>query len=201
VIVCQVKKGILEITTQAFPTRSKVHKLSSAHCVDASKDWGTPDYLRSVETVISPEGKRSETEGMATTDDAHMSGTAAPVTTGSTTTATSSVQHASSSSQRRSASREASAQPQPPPPQQSQSQPASPPLPARHVQATPGPRAAGFQNLLDKSLESTLKKVSWENFAACYPTIAAQAPATLKAVQKQMVERLGTLCRVSFRQP
>ncbi|KAH7041294.1 Nnf1-domain-containing protein, partial [Microdochium trichocladiopsis] len=76
--------------------------------------------------------------------------------------------------------------------------PASPPLPARHVQVTPGPRAAGFQNLLDKSLESTLKKVSWDNFAACYPTIATQAPATLKAVQKQMVERLGTLCRREF---
>ncbi|KAJ1337469.1 kinetochore protein NNF1 [Microdochium nivale] len=140
---------------------------------------------------------------MATTEDAHMS-SADPVAAASAITTTTAAAAATrrASSQRRSVSKEASI---PPPQQHNQNSelsapppPASPPLPTRHVQVTPGPRAAGFQNLLDKSLESTLKKVSWDNFAACYPTIAAQAPATLKAVQKQMVDRLGALCRREF---
>ncbi|KAH9883584.1 Nnf1-domain-containing protein [Xylariomycetidae sp. FL2044] len=79
-----------------------------------------------------------------------------------------------------------------------QDAPASPPLPTRHTALTPGPRASKFQELLDRSLERTLSKISYDNFAACYPTIAAQAPAMLKAVQKQMVERLGVLCKKEF---
>jgi kinetochore protein NNF1 len=63
---------------------------------------------------------------------------------------------------------------------------------------SPGPRAARFQKVLDDTLAHTLGKVGWDNFAACYPTIAAQAPATLRAVQRQMVERLGVLCRREF---
>ncbi|ORY69896.1 Nnf1-domain-containing protein [Pseudomassariella vexata] len=86
----------------------------------------------------------------------------------------------------------AAQQPQPQP------APASSPLPSRHTATTPGPRAARFQELLNGALSSTLKKLAWDNFAACYPTIASSAPATLKAVQKQMVERLGALCRKEF---
>lgn len=63
---------------------------------------------------------------------------------------------------------------------------------------TPGPRASRFQEVLDSSLSHTLGKISWENFAACYPTVAAQAPAVLRAVQKQMVDRLGALCKKEF---
>ncbi|KAI1659606.1 Nnf1-domain-containing protein [Daldinia decipiens] len=80
----------------------------------------------------------------------------------------------------------------------SQQAPASPPLPARHTALTPGPRASRFQQVLDSSLSHTLSKISWDNFAACYPTIAAQAPAVLRAVQKQMVDRLGALCKKEF---
>ncbi|KAI0117576.1 Nnf1-domain-containing protein [Hypoxylon sp. NC0597] len=76
--------------------------------------------------------------------------------------------------------------------------PASPPLPARHTPLTPGLRASRFQQVLDSSLSHTLAKISWENFAACYPTIAAQSPAVLRAVQKQMVDRLGALCKKEF---
>lgn len=76
--------------------------------------------------------------------------------------------------------------------------PASPPLPSKHTAVAPGPRAARFQKVLDDSLTHTLGKISWENFASCFPTIAAQAPGTLKAVQKQMVDRLGALCRKEF---
>ncbi|KAI2470642.1 Nnf1-domain-containing protein [Annulohypoxylon bovei var. microspora] len=74
----------------------------------------------------------------------------------------------------------------------------SPPLPARHTPLTPGPRASRFQQVLESSISHTLGKISWDNFAACYPTIAAQSPAVLRAVQKQMVDRLGALCKKEF---
>ncbi|KAH8668339.1 Nnf1-domain-containing protein [Xylariales sp. PMI_506] len=76
--------------------------------------------------------------------------------------------------------------------------PASPPLPSRHIAVAPGPRAARFQAVLNDGLSRTLGKITWDNFAACYPTIAAQAPGTLKAVQKQMMDRLSALCRKEF---
>ncbi|KAI1082198.1 Nnf1-domain-containing protein [Whalleya microplaca] len=76
--------------------------------------------------------------------------------------------------------------------------PASPPLPARHTPLTPGPRASRFQDVLNSSLSHTLGKISYDNFAACFPTIAVQAPNMLKAVQKQMVDRLGALCKKEF---
>ncbi|KAK5627539.1 hypothetical protein RRF57_003254 [Xylaria bambusicola] len=76
--------------------------------------------------------------------------------------------------------------------------PESPPLPARHTALTPGPRASRFQTTLDSALSHTLAKISWDNFAACYPHIAAHAPATLRAVQSQMVDRLRALCKKEF---
>ncbi|OTA98853.1 hypothetical protein M426DRAFT_325645 [Hypoxylon sp. CI-4A] len=82
--------------------------------------------------------------------------------------------------------------------QQQQQNPASPPLPTRHTAVTPGPRASRFQEVLNSSLSHTLGKISWDNFAACYPTIATQAPGVLRAVQKQMVDRLGALCKKEF---
>ena len=67
------------------------------------------------------------------------------------------------------------------PPQQSQGQdeeeaPASPPLPTRHTPVTPGPRAARLQKLYGETLHHALAKVAaWDNFAGCYPTVAARA--------------------------
>ncbi|KAK9782002.1 putative Nnf1-domain-containing protein [Seiridium cardinale] len=87
---------------------------------------------------------------------------------------------------------------EPEPATEQQAAPASPPLPAKHTPVAPGPRAARFQKVLDDSLSHTLGKISWENFASCFPTIAAQAPGTLRAVQRQMVDRLGSLCRKEF---
>ncbi|KAI0406689.1 Nnf1-domain-containing protein [Xylaria palmicola] len=75
---------------------------------------------------------------------------------------------------------------------------ASPPLPARHTALTPGPRASRFQTTLEAALAHTLAKISWDNFAACYPHVAAHAPATLRAVQTQMVDRLRSLCKREF---
>ena len=73
---------------------------------------------------------------------------------------------------------------------------ASPPLPERHTPVTPGPRAARLQDLFATTLRHTVDKVSRDNFAACFPTVAAKAPGTLEFVQRQMVERLKGLCQV-----
>ncbi|PKS10005.1 hypothetical protein jhhlp_004629 [Lomentospora prolificans] len=76
--------------------------------------------------------------------------------------------------------------------------PGSPPLPAPHTAVTPGPRAARLQELFATSLTHTLNKISWENLAACYPTIAANSPSLLKGVRQTMVERLETMCKREF---
>ncbi|KAI1110754.1 Nnf1-domain-containing protein [Nemania sp. NC0429] len=94
--------------------------------------------------------------------------------------------------QQQQQSSSSSSQPQP------DESPASPPLPSRHTALTPGPRASRFQTTLDSALSHTLAKISWDNFAACYPHIAANAPATLRAVQSQMVDRLRSLCEKEF---
>lgn len=75
---------------------------------------------------------------------------------------------------------------------------ASPPLPPMPVALAPGPRARRLQQLYSQSLHHALGKISWDNFSSCYPTIASQAPAVLKAVQKQMVDRLAQLCNKEF---
>lgn len=98
-------------------------------------------------------------------------------------------------------------QPQPPssqlPPQSSSDGPepaaqASPPLPSRHTAATPGPRAQRFQEMFGLALNHTLTKISPDNFASCYPTVAAQAPGVLAQVQRSMVDRFADLCNQEF---
>ncbi|KAG6365127.1 hypothetical protein INS49_006734 [Diaporthe citri] len=76
--------------------------------------------------------------------------------------------------------------------------PASPPLPSRHTAATPGPRAQRFQEMFGLALNHTLTKISPENFASCYPTVAAQAPGVLGQVQRAMVDRFADLCNQEF---
>lgn len=75
---------------------------------------------------------------------------------------------------------------------------ASPPLPNRHTATTPGPRAQRFSEMFDLALNHTLTKISLDNFASCYPTIATQAPHILKQVQRGMVDRLAQLCNQEF---
>ncbi|OHE95670.1 hypothetical protein CORC01_09102 [Colletotrichum orchidophilum] len=87
---------------------------------------------------------------------------------------------------------------QPEPLQQQSQPPASPPLPQKHTPATPGPRAGRFIQLYDGALSSTLRKVSYDNFASCFPTVAAHAPNTLRNVQKQMVDYLEERCNKDF---
>lgn len=76
--------------------------------------------------------------------------------------------------------------------------PQSPPLPARPVALTPGARAQRLQTLFDSALTHTLAKISPDNFAACYPTIAAHAPHTLQSLQAGLVERMRHLCAQEF---
>lgn len=88
-----------------------------------------------------------------------------------------------------------------PPPTSSSSAPnppPSPPLPARPVALTPGARAQRLQTLFDSALTHTLAKISPDNFAACYPTIAAHAPHTLQSLQAGLVERMRHLCAQEF---
>lgn len=72
----------------------------------------------------------------------------------------------------------------------------SPPLPQRHTAATPGPRAARLQQVFAQSLDRTLGKLAWDNFAGCYPTVARRADGVLKQVQTQMVDKLAEKCEV-----
>ncbi|EHK41367.1 hypothetical protein TRIATDRAFT_31296 [Trichoderma atroviride IMI 206040] len=73
-------------------------------------------------------------------------------------------------------------------------QPAAPPA----APAVPGPRATRFQELYAQSLKRTLAKLKWDNFAACYPTVASKAEPVLKQVQTQMAEKLAEKCEREF---
>lgn len=74
--------------------------------------------------------------------------------------------------------------------------PASPPLPARHTAVAPGPRATALQQAFDEALNRTLAKLEWDKFAACYPTVSARAPNSLRSVQQRVVGLLSEKCRV-----
>ncbi|ROT38531.1 Nnf1-domain-containing protein [Sodiomyces alkalinus F11] len=86
-----------------------------------------------------------------------------------------------------------------PQPQQPQDDPpASPPLPQKHTPATPGPRATRFIEMYHGALRRTLSRVSYDNFATCFPTIATYAPNALRNVQNQMVDYLEDRCIKEF---
>ncbi|KKA29716.1 hypothetical protein TD95_003821 [Thielaviopsis punctulata] len=80
---------------------------------------------------------------------------------------------------------------------------AAAPRPPTHAAAAapniaPGPRAQRLHDLFNDSLRHTLSKISWPNMAACYPTIAANAPNLLRGVRQTMVDRLELRCRQEF---
>lgn len=52
--------------------------------------------------------------------------------------------------------------------------------------------------MFDLALSRTLTRISPDNFASCYPTIAAQAPHILRQVQRAMVDRFAELCAQGF---
>ncbi|PTB46290.1 hypothetical protein M441DRAFT_127983 [Trichoderma asperellum CBS 433.97] len=75
---------------------------------------------------------------------------------------------------------------------------ASAPAPAPAAPVVPGPRATRFQELYAQSLKRTLGKLKWDNFAACYPTVAKKAEPVLKQVQTQMADKLAEKCEREF---
>lgn len=65
-------------------------------------------------------------------------------------------------------------------------------------EAIPGPRAQRLLDLYARSLSHTMGKLSWDNFAACYPTFARRNEPVLKQIQQQMVMKLKEKCEVRF---
>ncbi|KAJ3483732.1 hypothetical protein NLG97_g7231 [Lecanicillium saksenae] len=63
----------------------------------------------------------------------------------------------------------------------------------------PGARATRLQDIYSQALGGTLKKLSFANFAGCYPTIAKRADNVLSKVQEQMVTQLQSRCDNEFK--
>ncbi|RDW83448.1 hypothetical protein BP5796_04939 [Coleophoma crateriformis] len=72
------------------------------------------------------------------------------------------------------------------------------PSPPPPVAMTPGPRATGYLTVYEKTLAHTLDTVTYEHFAACFPTVAQNAPEQLKHLHKQMMERLRVVAKNEF---
>ncbi|KAI4159322.1 MAG: hypothetical protein LQ342_006645 [Letrouitia transgressa] len=76
--------------------------------------------------------------------------------------------------------------------------PRSPPLPAPPIAQTPGPRATKFQRLFADALSHTLRICSYAKFAACFPTPAAHAAATLDSVWRQITDKVAASAHKEF---
>lgn len=63
---------------------------------------------------------------------------------------------------------------------------------------TPGPRATAFKNLYHSALQSTLKAISYDSFAACFPLLSAQAPQALRAMWQAMRDGLERFASSEF---
>lgn len=62
----------------------------------------------------------------------------------------------------------------------------------------PGVRAERLQSIYADALGGTLRKLSWANFAGCYPTVAKRADRVLRKLQEQMTQQLQDLCEKKF---
>ena len=72
------------------------------------------------------------------------------------------------------------------------------PPPSVPTASTPGLRASAFIRLYNDALSNTLKSISYDSFAACFPMIAAQAPDSLRAMHGAFVGRLEGFAKVCF---
>ncbi|KAM3478045.1 hypothetical protein MY8738_006145 [Beauveria namnaoensis] len=61
----------------------------------------------------------------------------------------------------------------------------------------PGVRATRLQAIYAQALGGTLRKLSWANFAGCYPTIARRAEGVLRKLQEQMASQLQGRCETA----
>lgn len=62
----------------------------------------------------------------------------------------------------------------------------------------PGHRAKRLDEVYARALQYTLSKLSWQNFAECYPTVCRRAEHVMKQVHEQTVSRLGNKCNAEF---
>ncbi|KAH8593736.1 Nnf1-domain-containing protein [Bisporella sp. PMI_857] len=78
------------------------------------------------------------------------------------------------------------------------SAPSPSPPPSAPTALTPGPRAAAFQTLYANALSNTLRSITYESFAACFPSIAISAPESLKSLHANFVQRLSDFASDEF---
>ncbi|KAI9882287.1 MAG: hypothetical protein M1823_005965 [Watsoniomyces obsoletus] len=62
----------------------------------------------------------------------------------------------------------------------------------------PGHRATALQNIYNEALTHTVKTITYDRFAACFPTPAAYCPESLKKVWSQMMGRFEELAKNEF---
>ncbi|OJD34369.1 mind kinetochore complex component nnf1 [Diplodia corticola] len=74
------------------------------------------------------------------------------------------------------------------------------PAPAPPVADSPGPRATALQNIFAQALDATIKRCSYANFAACFPTPAQYVPENLDAFWRDFTGRVGDAARNNFDQ-
>ncbi|KAG5987933.1 hypothetical protein E4U43_004896, partial [Claviceps pusilla] len=82
--------------------------------------------------------------------------------------------------------------------QQQQQEQEQQPQPQPQPHQPPGPRAQRLHQIHAASLTRTLDKLSYENLAPCFPTIARRAEPILRQVQSQMVHKLREKSEAEF---
>lgn len=60
-----------------------------------------------------------------------------------------------------------------------------------------GKRAGNLKKLHDLALDTTLEQLTYNNFAACFPTIAQYKENNLRRIHKDFVAQLNLKCQVS----
>lgn len=63
---------------------------------------------------------------------------------------------------------------------------------------SPGPRATALINVFNNALDATLKKCSYNSFAACFPTAAQYVPESLDALWRDFTGKLGQVWKSEF---
>jgi hypothetical protein len=72
-----------------------------------------------------------------------------------------------------------------------------PPEAPPSTSAAHGPRVEMLYSLFNGALQSVLGKVSYSNFAQCFPTTAEYKPDNLRRFHDKFVTDLGRECKVS----
>ncbi|KAF1992007.1 Nnf1-domain-containing protein [Aulographum hederae CBS 113979] len=66
------------------------------------------------------------------------------------------------------------------------------------IALAPGPRATALSNAFNGALAATLKRISYDNFASCFPTPAKYRPETMDAFWRDFTGRLEGVCKSQF---